>query len=473
MCTSIMAGKKATHGNLIILARNEDYAKNNWNKYLTFRPFPEYGNAENNNPVVEDGLWTLGNGLQVPVPENAFSYSAMPDWAAFQEASRNIKNRYFFEERGINKKDVAISATNSMEDINERVKKLDPFVSPGIEEAIIPTLILPQATTAKMAVLVLGDYVNLYGAAEGNGILFGDSRESWYMEIGSGHHWIAVKIPDEVYLAVANGLRIHSINIDSEDVLHSEGLFQFVTDNYLLDDPQRRNFNFAKAFGNPGNPYNVDRIWLAQKILTPSKKQDIRQAQYPLFLKPDKKILIEDVMTVLRANYTGTVLEGKADRPIGVIYTAESHIIALHDNMPQGMKGIIWQAISTPLGAPYMPLYACLKDIPNACTLGSNQYTPLSAYWSFRGLYSLENLYIDNYKEPICCHWQKKEQQFLKENSFINSMLQEMYKSDKQLAANFANNYSSGVLYETIGDANKIRNELMTLISQISKEPKN
>lgn len=459
-----MAGKTATKENVILLARNEDFTNNIWNKYLTYRSFPEYYNPENSNTVVTDGIWTLGNGLQVPVPENAFSYSAIPDFAAYQEASRNISERFFFEERGINSQNVAVSATNSMPDINDKVKTLDPFVSPGIEEAIIPTLILPQVTSAKHAVLALADYITMYGAAEGNGILFGDPKESWYMEIGSGHHWIAVKIPDDKYLAVANGLRIHSINIDNTaEVLHSCNLFEFVVDNNLLDNPQRTDFNFAEAFGNPGNPYNEDRIWLAQKILTPSKEQAPRQTQYPLFLEPDEKIKIENVMTVLRATYKGTVLEGIADRPIGVTRTAESHIMLLDDTMPDELKGIIWQVISMPLGTAYMPIYACLKEIPKDYTIGGNVYTPLSAYWSFRGLYALSN--CNDNKDIIHDFWQEKEQQFIKENPFINSTLREMYKSDKQLAITYANDYSSGILCKTVEDANTKMNEMITKIS--------
>jgi len=313
MCTSVIVGKKATEQGIVLLARNEDAKQNNWDKYLVYRHHPEYHGHP--SPIVESNNWTLGNGLKVPVPENEFSYSAMPDAGSYAEASYGIGNRYYFEERGINQRNVAVSATNSVE-VNERANKVDPLVSIGIAESVIPTLILSQAETAMHAIELLGHYVEQFGASEGNGILIGDPDESWYFEIGSGHHWISVKIPEYAYLVVANGMRVHSVDLDDKNVRHSSGLFEFVSKHGLLEQPERDDFNFAKAFGIPDDPYNTDRIWLAQKILTPSRHQEPRQYQYPLFLEPDEKVRVQDIMAVLRATYEGTVLEGKAQRPI-------------------------------------------------------------------------------------------------------------------------------------------------------------
>ena len=45
-------------------------------------------------------------------------------------------------------------------------------------EAIIPTLILPQAKTAKEGVELLGRYVEQYGAGEGNSLYLADVNEA-------------------------------------------------------------------------------------------------------------------------------------------------------------------------------------------------------------------------------------------------------------------------------------------------------
>ncbi len=430
-CTSVIAGKQATDPEVILLARNEDLEIKQ-SKYMMFRHHPAYHGDEKDNPTIKDGMWTLGNGLKVPVPKNEFSYSAMPDARGYEEATYGVRELFYFEERGINERNVAISATNSM-DMNEKAKTADKVVAVGIAEEIIPTLLLPQAETALHAVELLGGYVEKYGASEANGMLIGDPTEAWYFEIGSGHHWIAVKTPADSYLVVANDMRVHGVNLDSPDVKHSEGLFAFVEQHGLLENPVRCSFNFAKAFGVLGEPYNVDRIWLAQKLLTPSKMQEPRQLQYPLFLTPDEKMSVQDVMQVLRADYKGTELEDDPDatRPIGYVKTMESHIITLNDEMPNELQGVIWQALGTPLGSPYMPLYSVMDDIPLGYAVGGNQYSPFSAYWAFRSLYVLDASIYDEL-------WKEYEDRRLDEHKYLNNMLKEIDQSTPSTAIDFA-----------------------------------
>jgi len=213
-----------------------------------------------------------------------------------------------------------------------------------------------------------------------------------------------------------------------------------------------------------GDPYNDDRIWLAQKILTPSKKQKPGMQQYPLFLKPDKKITVRDVMGVLRATYKGTVLEGKATRPIGVVFTAESHIMTLDSTMPAELCGVIWQAISSPLGAPYMPLYGVMDDIPAEYTLGDSQYDTLSSYWAFKGLFALAFDKADD-MTWIDKLWREYEEQSVLEITNMNAMLKEMYKTDKTAAIGFAKRYSTGIACQTVAQANHARNDLITKLT--------
>ncbi len=471
MCTSILAGKKATGEGLIIIARDEDFDENNWNKYLKPMRAPQYVTDDN---CVRDGKWQLGNGLKVPVPSKKLRYCSCPDAVGSLEASCSVGDHYYFEERGFNEKNVMMSATNSME-INAKAREADGVVPVGIEESIILTLILPQAETALEAVRLLGHYVEEYGAMEANGIAIADKKEIWYMEIGSGHHWIAVRIPQECYLVIANCMRIRNIDLDdTENVQCSKGLYDFTVEKHLLDEPCRNCFDFAGAFGyygksgeNPDPYYNVDRLWLAQHMLTPSRKQEIRQEEYPLFLEPDDSITVEKVAEVLRAGYAGTPLENLSTRPIGVARTAESHILTMDASMPEGLEGMMWQTVGTPLGCPFMPIYPFMESLPDAYALGNSEYDGNSAYWRFRGLFSAASCMGEAVSEEIRSMWKCQEEELFRQFGTFRHSLRKLAADDAEQAKEYMQAYSMGILLRMMEKAERKQKELFTRMPKI------
>ena len=88
---------------------------------------------------------------------------------------------------------------------NERVLEIDPHTpkGEGFGEANVTSPILSQATSARHGIKLLGRYIEQYGASETFGAQIADENEAWYFEVGSGHHWIAVRIPDDQYMVAA------------------------------------------------------------------------------------------------------------------------------------------------------------------------------------------------------------------------------------------------------------------------------
>lgn len=80
------------------------------------------------------------------------------------------------------------------------------------------TVVLPYIKSARAGVERLGKIVQEHGAAEADGILFADKDEAWYMEIGSGHHYVAQRIPDDSYAVVANQLAIQVIDFNDKRI---------------------------------------------------------------------------------------------------------------------------------------------------------------------------------------------------------------------------------------------------------------
>jgi dipeptidase len=466
MCTSIAVGKAASLDKTLLVARNEDCVRSNWNKAMIRREQSEWLAFPN---CVVDNKWTLGNGMSVAVPKVSYAYTGMPDACANEEVTAAAGNRFFFEERGINTSNFAISATNSLA-TNAAASAADPFVLKGLAECILPTFLLPQATSARHALDLLREAMASIGASEPNGLFLADPKEVWYVEIGSGHHWIAVRLPPDRYIAVSNSMRVHGVDLENaESVQHSEGLYDFVTDHKLLAKPHPHRFDFARAFGILGKPYNVDRLWLAQHLLTPSRQQPIRQEQYPLFLAPDKPVGPEDVMRVLRATYAGTPLEGLAQRPIGYDKTAESHVIVLDAQMPPDLAGLIWQCIGTPLCAPYLPIFAGLKTIPSQYALGNDQYDAHSAYWSYRGLYALAKTAGSMVLEEVAAMWRVHERDLVAQQRELRRFLKSPLPAG--LAMGMAARYSRGAIFEGLEIASQRRNSILTNLTKLDSVP--
>ncbi|PJE78939.1 Dipeptidase [invertebrate metagenome] len=458
-CTSVIAGKDASASGALVLSRNEDFSSNNWAKHLAIYPAVQYKAGD---------MLTLSNGLKVPAPAKSLRYTAVQDWNAMTVSN----DGKVFEERGVNELNVAMSATNSAE-IDPRANKADPLVGMGIIEENMTGLILSQATSARDAVQRLGDYVTKYGSGETTGVQFADTKEAWYMEIGSGHHWMAVRVPDDQYVVVANGLRIHGVDLnDTDNVMHSKGLWDFVKTNKLLKNPDTGNFNFAMAFGKTGDVYNTDREWLSQKMLTPSLKQRPRQQQYPLFLKPDHKIRMTDIASVLRADYRGTELNGKAERPNGVDRNSEAHIIEMYPDMPKELAALIWQTPSNVKYSPFIPLFNVMKTVPAAYTKGTDQYDASSAWWVFRELGTLSSKSVNKskYQPAVSRLLATTEANLEQSQSYLNTMLKQLYQKDQKAAIAFASDYSNGLLQSNYDKAVKLRADIMTDLTRSTEK---
>lgn len=369
-CTSILIGKKASLNGSVIIGRNED-AKTAWPKHLAFNQHEK--NVKDNHFKSND------NNFELDLPTEKFAYSSTPEWT----------DKYgIFEEDGINEYHVAMSATESAY-ANERVMAADPFnTKTGILEEAMVTVILPYIKSAREGVQRLGEIVEKYGAAEADGILFGDRDEAWYMEIGSGHHWVAQRIPDDSYAVVANQLAIQEVNFFSNDFMSSKGIKKFVEENKLW--PKDRPFNFREIFGTHDDSdlhYNTPRVWIGQKLLTPSVVQDPQSFSLPFIQKPDKPISAQDAQAVLSNHYQNTPydLTNKKNknnatfRPISVATTQESHLLELN-----GEQMIHWLAMGVAAQSVYVPFYPQGSKVPTMYKYGKEKYSSNSAYWVFK-----------------------------------------------------------------------------------------
>ena len=384
-CTSILVGKKATADGSTMIGRNEDF-KSAWPKHMTVHPHKE--NIENNHYTSPDE----NSNFSIKLPSTSYKYTATPEWTP----------KYgLMEEDGINEFNVAMSATESAY-ANKRVLGYDPLTNAGIAEEAMINVVLPFIKTAREGVERLGKIVEEHGAAEANGVLFADQNEVWYMEIGSGHHWVAQRIPDDCYAVVANQLAIQEVDFsDSDNFMHSTGIKKFVQENHL--NPASKGFNFRNIFGTHSfsdEIYNTPRVWDGQRLLNPEIKQDPMSEELPFIRKANRLLHLDDVEDVLASHFKETDYDPLGNspkelkhkfRPISLAKTQESHVLQIRSNVPSNLAGIHWLALGVTAQSVFVPFYASATDVHPAYKKGNQKYSADSAYW----IYKLVSVLVD------------------------------------------------------------------------------
>ncbi|WP_341778557.1 C69 family dipeptidase [Levilactobacillus sp. HBUAS70063] len=393
-CTSFLAGKHATIDGSPLIARNEDNGVAIWPKKAVVHPA-----VDHDSPVT---FVSKNNQFTTPLPAHADHYTAVPD---------SDPSAGDYAESGINAHNVAMSATESAY-ANSRVLGVDPLVSNGIAEDAMVTVVLPYVTSAKAGVQRLGQLVETHGAAEANGVLFCDSDEVWYLEIVSGHHWVAQRIPDDMYAVVANQLAIQDIDFDRPaDFLTSANIRHFVQLHHLNPDGNR--FNARHIFGTQSTfdaHYNTPRVWYGHRLLTPSAFENPTDQELPFLRHAEKKISVPDVAALLGSHYqetpydplgNGTATERHLFRAIGLSRTENSHILQIRRQVIPQLAGIVWQCFGNPAFNPYVPFYAAGDQFGPTYSADNQQFSPQNPYWAGKLLETLGEAHYRQNREQI------------------------------------------------------------------------
>ena len=274
-CTGFVAGKEATADGFRIIARTEDLSGAH-NK--TFKVYPH---QKNKKPV----QFTDSIGFKIELPKESYRYTAICD----AEQSEGI-----YDEVGFNEHGVAMSATVSASP-GKAAEEADPLVENGLSEASMTTVVLPYITTAREGVERIAKIVDTYGSAEGNIVFIADDKESWYIEIYTGHQYAAVKVPDDMYAVVPNHFLLGYIDTASKDVIASKDLINLPKAKGFYKESDGK-FHAALTYGEELNDYNRVRLWGGQNKLSPSAQVAYDTKLFSLWRKADKKIALEDVM---------------------------------------------------------------------------------------------------------------------------------------------------------------------------------
>lgn len=379
-CTTILVGKYASLDGSTLVARNEDgHDEPEPQQFVVVQP--------ENQPKV---YYTFKGNVEIPLPPNPLRYTATPN---------AILEHGIFGASGINSANVAMSATETITS-NPRVLGADPYVEASLGEADLLTIVLPYIKTPREGVLRMGQLLEQYGTFEPNGMVFSNADEIWYMETYGGHHWAAIRIPDDCYVVAPNRLNIDVFDFDNPDVLYCKDLPDFIERNHL--NPDFDELNLRHTLGSSDYKdvqYNNPRAWYVQKYFSDTTRSyhekypfvdDPDCPDLPFICYPKQKISIEDIKWALSSHYegtpydpygTGSEADRKKYRAIGLNRNMEVHVLQMRPNVPADIAGIQWVGMASNPYNCMVPFYTAISDTPASYRDTPIKYDPNYMYW--------------------------------------------------------------------------------------------
>ena len=389
-CTTILVGKNASYDGSTMIARNDDSGSGHFmpKKFVVVHP--------EDHPAV---YHSVISHVEIPLPGNPLRMTAMPN---------AIEGKGIWAAAGVNAANVGMTATETITS-NPRVLGADPLVPGGIGEEDLVMLVLPYIHSAREGVQRLGQLLETYGTYEMNGIAFQDVDEIWWLETIGGHHWMARRVPDDVYVVMPNQLGIDAFDLEDafgeqKEFLCSADLRQFLAENHL-DLSTDGVLNPRDAFGSHDDAdhvYNTPRAWYMLRTLNPNTfVWDGPDADYtprsddlPWCMNPEKKLTPEDVKYVLSSHYQGTPYDPYASygdksqrgmyRSIGINRNDFMALIQMRPDVPAEQSAIEWVAYASNAFNTMVPFYANVETTPAYLSCTTGEVSTDSFYWVSR-----------------------------------------------------------------------------------------
>ena len=349
-------------------------------------------------------------------------------------------------------------------------------------------LALERARTAREAIDVITTLAGRYGyRSPGESISIADKHEAWILEIigkGPGGHgavWVAVRLPDGTIAAHANQARIATFPLDDpENCLHSPDVISFAIERGYYDPDSGRPFSFRAAYC-PDTPasrrYAGARVWSIFRRAAPSLKlspdyhRGVPGAEpYPLWIKPDRKLSVADVMALMRDHYEGTPydltrgpdagpfgapyryrpLQWKVgdrrytwERPISTQQTGYSFVSQSRAHLPDPIGGVLWYGVDDTYTTCYFPLYCCIDELPQAFTVGGlERFSWDSAWWVFNLAANYAQLRYDAMSADLRAAQAELEGLFLRLQPAVEQTALALHERDPELMRRYLTDYS-------------------------------
>lgn len=343
----------------------------------------------------------------------------------------------------------------------------------GIDYGSLIYITLQRAANAREAIKVMAELVDTYGYySEGESFSICDPNEVWILEmIGKraeydtvkgkivlnkaykgykdGAVWVARRIPDGYVSGHANQARITTFPMEPAkwNKAKGQGLHKTISSKHLdyIFEPEvecvyahdvvafarmrgwfsgkDEEFSFSDTYAPltfSGIRACDARVYAMFRRVNASMVKYERYAmgdasaeRMPLWIKPDHKVDVHEVMGLMRDHYEGTAMDMTQDvgagpfacpyrwRPMGFTVdgrnyiheratstqqTGFSFVAQCRSWLPNKVGGIIWFGVDDTYSTVYCPMYCGITKIPHCFAVGNGsmtEYSSTAAFWLF------------------------------------------------------------------------------------------
>ncbi len=367
---------------------------------------------------------------------------------------------------------------------------------------------LQRARTAREAIGVMTDLVAKYGYySSGESMSISDPNEVWFFEmIGKGPKnkgavWVARRIPDGYISGHANAARIRQFPLDDpENTIYSPDVISFAREQGWFDGKDA-DFSFADTY----NPLDFGavrfcdaRVWCMFCRAAPSQKigdawvQGEADAEpIPLWIKPDKKVSVHDVMEFMRDHYEGTALDMTKDigagpydlpyrwrpmtwkvgdkeyfneRATSTQQTGFSFVAQSRSWLPNPIGGVLWFGVDDTYSTVYVPQYCGNTSVPHSFAVGTGSFRDFSwdsAFWVFNFVSNYAYLRYSDMIKNVQIVQRELEGKFFADQPGVDSAAAALYKQSPRLAVDYLTEYSTRAGDETTKRWKKVGEDLL------------
>ncbi|HEX5746499.1 MAG TPA: C69 family dipeptidase [Archangium sp.] len=349
---------------------------------------------------------------------------------------------------------------------------------------------LERAKTAREAIKVMTDLVAEYGyASTGESFSIADPKEAWILEMigkGTGQKgavWVARRLPEGYLSAHANQARIRQFPLnDAENALYSPDVISFARAKGWYTGADK-DFSFADTY----HPLDFEsvrfaeaRVWSIFRRAAPSAglgpdyvDGSAPTKRLPLWVKPDKKLAVQDVMGLMRDHFEGTPLDMTKDvgagpyaapyrwrpmtwevdgkrylheRAISTQQTGFSFVAQMRSWMPGPIGGVLWFGVDDTSTTVYTPMYAGIRTAPKNLATGvanRGEFSWDSSFWVFNWVSNQAYARWSDMSVDVQKTQGELEGQFLADQADIEKAALELYKNSPEQARTYLTAYST------------------------------